>query len=129
MLLAVALLLYSFIDCASADARRVRNLPKAAWFLVILMPIVGPLAWLFAGRPPRESQSWPLRPGSRPEQPRTLAPEDDPAFLEALRRRKAEMCIRDRATSRRLSGTGGAKQLARSPGGLQRYRSADPVWS
>ncbi|HOA89988.1 MAG TPA: PLD nuclease N-terminal domain-containing protein [Propioniciclava tarda] len=90
MLLAVALLLYSFIDCASADARRVRNLPKAAWFLVILMPIVGPLAWLFAGRPPRESQSWPLRPGSRPEQPRTLAPDDDPAFLEALRRRKAD---------------------------------------
>ena len=31
MLLAVALLLYSFIDCASADAG-VRNLPKAAWF-------------------------------------------------------------------------------------------------
>ncbi|HQA32048.1 MAG TPA: PLD nuclease N-terminal domain-containing protein [Propioniciclava tarda] len=90
MLLAVALLLYSFIDCASADARRVRNLPKAAWFLVILMPIVGPLAWLFAGRPPRESQSWPLRPGPRPEQPRTLAPDDDPAFLEALRRRKAD---------------------------------------
>jgi len=90
MLLAVALLLHSFIDCASADARRVRNLPKAAWFLVILMPIVGPLAWLFAGRPPRESQSWPLRPGSRPEQPRTLAPDDDPAFLEALRRRKAD---------------------------------------
>ncbi|SMO50681.1 PLD nuclease N-terminal domain-containing protein [Propioniciclava tarda] len=90
MLFAVALLLYSFIDCASADARRVRNLPKAAWFLVILMPIVGPLAWLFAGRPPRESQSWPLRPGSRPEQPRTLAPDDDPAFLEALRRRKAD---------------------------------------
>ena len=35
-------------------------------------------------------RSWPLRPGSRPEQPRTLAPDDDPAFLEALRRRKAD---------------------------------------
>ncbi len=88
-LLEIALVLYAMIDCLQTEERRVRNLPKLAWIvLIVIAPIVGPLAWLFAGRPRREGASgtWPLKPGPGPELPRALAPDDDPAFLAKLKK-------------------------------------------
>jgi hypothetical protein len=82
-LLEIALLLYTLVDCLQTDERRVRNLPKLLWTVVIvLVPFLGPLAWLIGGRPPREQAgSWPLRPA---------APGDDPDFLAGLGKSKAE---------------------------------------
>jgi len=58
----------------------VRKLPRAAWILIILMvPIVGSLAWLTIGR----------RKGSGPRPaPRPVAPDDDPDFLRDLDRKQ-----------------------------------------
>lgn len=75
----LSLMVYCAVDAVQTDANRVRGLPKAVWMLVIvLLPLVGGLAWLIAGRPR------PLRqpPSGRPPQPR--GPDDDPDFLRGL---------------------------------------------
>lgn len=44
-LLEIALLLYTLIDCIQTDERRVRNLPKLLWtVIIVLVPFVGPIA-------------------------------------------------------------------------------------
>lgn len=89
LILEIVLALYALIDCASTDASRVRNLPKPAWLvLAVLVPYVGPLAWLVAGRPPREAAAGPRTGPVTYKQPpgRPLAPDDDPEFLRSLGR-------------------------------------------
>lgn len=78
---AVVLLVYCLIDCIQADERRVRNLPRLLWLVVIIaVPIVGPVAWLVAGRP-----QWQV-PWRAPQQPtRPVAPDDDQEFLASIR--------------------------------------------
>ncbi|GAA4661257.1 PLD nuclease N-terminal domain-containing protein [Kineococcus glutinatus] len=81
----LALLVYCLVDCA--QAREVRNLPRWAWLLlIVLVPVAGPLAYLLAGRPQRRPHL-PHRPagGARPA-PR--GPDDDPDFLRDLDRRR-----------------------------------------
>ena len=80
VVIGVGLLLYCFIDALQADPARVRNLPRLLWLAVIVVvPIFGPLAWLFGGRP-----LW-RAPWQTPEPPRRRAPDDDPDFLASLR--------------------------------------------
>ena len=43
----------------------------------LLFPLVGPVAWLIAGRPPR-------RPRLTRQPPRPRGPDDDPDFLKDL---------------------------------------------
>lgn len=51
-LLIMALWLFSLIDAITADDGGIRYLPKAVWVIaVLLVPLVGSLAWLFLGRP------------------------------------------------------------------------------
>ena len=78
-LVPLALSLYALIDCIRTDESLVKGLPKIVWvLLIILIWVVGPLAWILAGR----ERSW--EPTRRPEPPRTLAPDDDPDFLRDL---------------------------------------------
>ena len=86
----VVLVVIALISCLSAQEGELRALPKIVWVLIILLfPIVGPIAYLLAGRPlasaaPRNT--W--RPGSgfpEAERPRQVAPDDDPDFLRSLR--------------------------------------------
>lgn len=99
ILLSIGLTVYCLIDALQTDEQAMRNLPKPFWLLLILLfPIVGPLAWLFAGRPAndaqagtRSTQGWlgggsagPLRRAPRATQ-RAVAPDDDPEFLASLR--------------------------------------------
>ena len=50
----VVFLIFCLIDCIQTDSILVRNLPKVAWIiLIILLPLVGGVAWLVAGRPQR----------------------------------------------------------------------------
>lgn len=81
----LALLVYCLIDLWQADAARVRNLPKVVWvLLIVVVPLVGGVAWLVLGRP--QSLDGGATPGSRPPQaPR--GPDDDPDFLRGLGRR------------------------------------------
>lgn len=47
-----ALLVFCLIDCVQSDRDRIRNLPKAVWIvLILLVPVVGAVVWLVAGRP------------------------------------------------------------------------------
>jgi hypothetical protein len=70
---------------------RVRNLPRALWVLLILLiPLLGPLAYFLSGRPkapPREHG-----PVLR-SKPRPAAPDDDPDFLRSM---DTEQSRRDR---------------------------------
>lgn len=94
-LVELAVLVYCLVDCIQTDEYRVRNLPKTGWvILIIILPIVGGVAWLVAGRPlgsPRERREVPWRSTETAgfpeyERPRPVAPDDDPEFLASVRR-------------------------------------------
>ncbi|MEU5437619.1 PLD nuclease N-terminal domain-containing protein [Streptomyces sp. NPDC020719] len=79
-LLVLALWIYAFIDCLNTPENEVRGLPKVVWVIVILLfgeVLLGPVAWLIAGRPRRTA---PRRGG-------WTAPDDNPEFLASLNRR------------------------------------------
>lgn len=79
VVLSLALTIYCVVDAIQADDAEVRNLPKPAWLILILLfPVVGPAAWLLAGRPPRG----PRRLSTRRRPPR--GPDDDPDFLRGI---------------------------------------------
>lgn len=76
-LLVLGLWIYAFIDCLQTPENEVRGLPKLVWVLIILFfgeVLVGPVAWLVAGR-------------SRGA-PQFVAPDDNPEFLRSLKDRK-----------------------------------------
>lgn len=75
----VILTVYTLVDCALFDRNRIRGLPRWVWiFVLILVPVIGPLLWLFVGRG-RQGKA-----GGRV--PRSMAPDDDPEFLLRLKR-------------------------------------------
>jgi hypothetical protein len=73
----IGLYVFAWVDLALTDRGRVRALPKLAWVVVILLPVVGALLWLTIGKE---------RGNSRGGERRTVAPDDDPSFLANLRR-------------------------------------------
>ena len=93
--LPIVLAIYALVDCAQTEPDQVRGLPKLVWVaLIALIWVVGPVAWLIGGRErdavgvngPAGSQ----RSRTAPRRTRALAPDDDPAFLESLRRGNEE---------------------------------------
>lgn len=95
------LVVFCLIDCVQSDEQRIRNLPKWGWIiLIVLVPIIGCVAWLLAGRPLRVSGErnvpWPSTKTAgfpeyeRPERPRPKAPDDDPEFLARLKHDNSE---------------------------------------
>lgn len=83
VLVPLGLTLYALIDCIRTDDSQIKGLPKLVWVLiVVLLWVVGPLAWIFAGR----DRSWELPERSAP--PRQVAPDDDPDFLRDLDRKR-----------------------------------------
>ena len=82
VLYAVALVLfvYAAVDVLSTPGSQVRTLPRRAWFVVLLLPLFGPVLWLLSGRPARGTARSRSRPPSR------RAPDDD-EFLRELKRR------------------------------------------
>jgi hypothetical protein len=78
VLLSLALTIYCTVDVIQTPENAVRNLPKIVWLIVVLLfAVVGPAAWLVAGRP---------RTGRRAVQgpPRPRGPDDDPDFLKGI---------------------------------------------
>jgi hypothetical protein len=90
-LLTLALWVYCMVDIITCPEAGVRHLPKMGWLIVvILVPTLGALLWLFAGRPineggPRSTTGFTEydRPGRHVAQ----NPDDDEAFLRGLRER------------------------------------------
>jgi len=91
----LGLLVYCLIDCIQTDSAAVRNLPKPLWILlIVIVPLVGGVAWLVAGRPEgtaaktggpgrRPTGRGPTSTRSTPDAP--LGPDDDPEFLRQIR--------------------------------------------
>ena len=78
ILLPIIFTIYSLVDCAGTDQSAIRNLPKWAWILIIiLIEPIGAIGYWIAGRPRRPGNS---SGGSR----RILPPDDDPDFLRKL---------------------------------------------
>lgn len=66
------------VFAASANKNEVRNLPKWLWLLICaLVPFIGGLLYLVLGRPF-------AAPKQRFRKTKTVAPDDDPAFLRDL---------------------------------------------
>ena len=84
-LVSVGLFAYAIVDLVTTPSSAVRTLPKALWFVVVLPPLLGPVAWLLFGRPRRGGGRQRSAPPSRP-----VAPDDDEDFLRDLRRRSRD---------------------------------------
>ena len=100
----LALWLFCIIDVITADQSRIRNLPKLAWLLIVLLiPDIGSIVWLIAGHT-WEQRPVPLtrlqtkypeydRPGRQP----AANPDDDEAFLRQVRARAEQQRRRGEA--------------------------------
>jgi hypothetical protein len=92
VLLEIGLLVFCLIECIQTPADEVRNLPKTGWvLLIIILPLIGGIAWLVAGRPnTRRVNTWRVGggfpEGERPAARRVVAPDDDPDFLAQMRK-------------------------------------------
>jgi hypothetical protein len=92
----VVLVALALISCLSAERNRIRALPRPLWVLVILLlPLIGAVAWFLAGRPRGQAPGpggWPSASGPGPR-PKPSSPDDDPDFLRSL---DADQARRDR---------------------------------
>lgn len=89
-LLTLALWVYCLVDIITCPDAGIRHLPKMGWLIVvILLPTVGALLWLFAGRPQHEPgpRSTGYSEYDRPGRAVPQNPDDDEAFLRGLRER------------------------------------------
>lgn len=84
------------VDVICAEEHRVRHLPKTLWLIiVILLPLVGSLLWLFVGRPVGAVRARPSATTGFPEYERpgrqvAQSTETDEEFLRRCRERAEE---------------------------------------
>ncbi len=86
--LPIILAVYALVDLVQTDEEDVQGLPKLVWvLLIVLIWVIGPLAWLLAGRRGRHWLPGFSRAGGpgHPGTGRPTAPDDDPDFLRGLR--------------------------------------------
>jgi hypothetical protein len=78
--------LWAIFDSITSEKDRVRNLPKMAWVIVVLLFFdVGALAWALLGRPRTGPQRGPGPRGTlRPRPGGPVGPDDDPDFLRKI---------------------------------------------
>jgi hypothetical protein len=88
-LLPLALAIYALVDLVQTSDEEIQGLPKLAWVaLIVLVWVIGPIAWLLAGKRGRRSflpRTQPRAAGG-PTGSRPMAPDDDPDFLRGLGR-------------------------------------------
>ncbi len=100
-LIVLMLWVYCIFDVISTEQSRVQNLPKLVWLLiVVLIPPIGPIAWLLLGRPRGASfkvgsgEYRASSPSPPPEPPPTERPPPDPDYQrrreEAIRKHHEE---------------------------------------
>jgi hypothetical protein len=102
-LIMLALWIFCIIDVITTSESNMRNLPKMAWlFIVLILPDIGSIAWLVAGRnwqgagtsfrSATSARAYPEY--DRPGRAVPANPDDDEAFLKQVRAR-AEAQRRD----------------------------------
>ena len=78
--LSIALTVFALADCVQTEDDKIRGLPKWAWIgLIVLLPWVGPLTWLFVGKERTGGFG-----GGKSQRQGPLAPDEDPDFLRKL---------------------------------------------
>lgn len=119
VLVAMVLVVFCLIDLAQTPADDVRILPRPVWAaLILLVPFVGPIGWLAAGRPTAGGATR-GRVAPRQSAVRPVAPDDNPEFLarlkqhrlqaedERLRKWQADLERREQELRHRDDGTSG----------------------
>lgn len=92
--LPLALVLYALIDLSRSEPIERAGIHPLAWVaIIVLLPVIGPLAWLVASRTQRAAVARPTarRTVARPGPLRRsgpLAPDDDPQFLWRLEQKR-----------------------------------------
>ncbi len=71
LLYVIPIALHLFVLFEILQTKIVSLMPRWAWFCIQIVPIIGPLLWLTAGR-------------NTPKYKRGLGPDDDPDFLRKL---------------------------------------------
>lgn len=94
----LGLWIFCLIDAISSDEGSIRNLGKWMWIiLIVILPLVGSIAWLVAGRP-EAPRSLPYKGNygpvvsdrERPAWHPSLNPDDDEDFQRKVRERAEE---------------------------------------
>lgn len=107
-LLIIALTVWALVDVLQRPEDQLTGMPKVLWVLfMLLIPVIGPLVYLFAGRKRTAGPGSPTGRGYGRPQRRTLAPDDDPEFLDKLRHEQWEQERRDRERKLRDEGDPG----------------------
>jgi hypothetical protein len=75
----LVLLVYAFFDLYATPRQNVQHLPKWSWYVLVFLPLAGPLLWLFLGATKQQRP-----PDSRPQRGGAVGPDDDPDFLRGL---------------------------------------------
>ena len=76
----LALLIFCLVDVISIYESRIKSLNKIAWvFIIILLPILGPILWLTLGKM-RGTPEQTAQRAARSRAPK--GPDDDPDFLK-----------------------------------------------
>ena len=82
----LGLLIFCLVDVISIYESRIKTLNKLAWvFIIIILPIIGPVLWLVIGKDRSAN-----RPAERARDARPLAPDDDPEFLKTAGQRESQ---------------------------------------
>jgi hypothetical protein len=99
----VALAIYALIDLWRSRPEERAGLHPALWAaIIVLLPVLGPIAWILTsvylryqnraaggpGRGQRPARGGPARPGRPPRRQGPVAPDDDPDFLWRLERER-----------------------------------------
>ncbi|ALG11648.1 PLD nuclease N-terminal domain-containing protein [Kibdelosporangium phytohabitans] len=94
----MGLWIFCLVDVITTADGTTRNLPKMGWlFIVLLLPLIGSILWLVAGRPEGAGVAG-YRPGraeppsrfpeyDRPGRHVAMSPDDDAEFLRKCRER------------------------------------------
>ena len=77
VIITLALMIFSIIDCSRTAENNIRSLPKWAWLVIIIfVPAIGSIAWIIAGRPKGNGRGRSKR--------KIVPPDDNPDFLGKL---------------------------------------------
>ena len=94
--LVFAIWVFCLIEVITTDEARMRQLPKLGWVIVVvLLPLLGSVAWLALGRPEARPRPTAVRTPGYPEyeRPGRFIPQDsakDEEFLAQVRARAEE---------------------------------------
>lgn len=81
--LTITLLVYALFDLIATPRHQRRGrLPKAVWFVIIIVPVLGPILWLAVGH--RRVWRPPAGGGGRQAPRPPHGPDDDPDYLRGL---------------------------------------------